>query len=90
MNTPVKDVAPDEMLGYSNEEPMLPAKSDKIPAKAIAQGEGSQLDSDQVDGINAYVSPTPNALIPLDSTGKFPASVIPGNAALMAIVYGDY
>lgn len=43
----------------------------------IAQGDGAKLDSDTVDGIHAYVKPTPNALLPLDKDGKVPLSVLP-------------
>lgn len=34
--------------------------------------------ADTVDSIHASAAPTPNYLLPLDSTGKFPASIISG------------
>lgn len=50
----------------------------KVKLARIAQGPGSTLNSDQVDGFNVSPSssPTPNTLVPLDNTGKLPSSVL--------------
>jgi hypothetical protein len=36
--------------------------------------------ADTVDSIHASATPTPNYLLPLDATGKFPASVLPSSS----------
>mgnify|MGYP001593551630 CR=1 FL=1 len=43
----------------------------------IPQGPGSKLASDSVDGINAYVTPAPNALCPLNTSGLAPVGTMP-------------
>lgn len=53
-----------------------PSPEAQQPKDIIPQGPGSNLNSDQVDGINATTKPNPNCLLPLDSNGKFPVSVI--------------
>ena len=45
--------------------------------KVVAQTSGSGFDANTVGRIQAYVSPTPNALCPLDDTGKMPLNAIP-------------
>jgi hypothetical protein len=45
-------------------------------------GSGSGGAADTVDGFHASAIPTPGLLLPLDSSGQFPASVIAGVSAL--------
>ena len=79
----IKDIAADEWPLYSNE----PVRDSNIKSEkrtslsdnmaSLPQGPGSKLDSDTIDGINAYVSPTPNALLPLGTDGTYPVAAIP-------------
>ena len=48
------------------------------------QGQGSHLDADTVDGIEATTVPMPHCLLPLDATAEFPISVIPATAHIVA------
>lgn len=60
-------------------EVQIGAGSAQVPRIALSSSPYSfmAMDADQVDGLDASATATPNALLPLDNTGMFPASVIP-------------
>ncbi len=53
------------------------ADAEAVAAIKAADGTGSGLDADMVDGIHASISPEANKLLPLDTNAKLPASVVP-------------
>jgi hypothetical protein len=60
-------------------EVQIGAGSAQVPRIALSSSPYSfmAMDADQVDGLDASATATPNSLLPLDNTGMFPASVIP-------------
>lgn len=80
----IQDVKPGEFPLYVNDPSKTPKPVEEskkmIDISLIPQGSGSRLDSDKVDGINAYVQPTPNCLVPLDEDGHFILEVNPAMA----------
>lgn len=58
-----------------------------VALKDIPQGIGSRLDSDHVDGLNAFSAahPSPNALVALDKNGQFPSSTIKSSFLLVML-----
>jgi hypothetical protein len=73
----VYDIGPEEFPFYEVDPPKPDKKQKKLKLDAIPQGHGSKLDANTLLGIPAYVSPTPNCLVPLDPDGKFPLSTMP-------------
>jgi hypothetical protein len=51
--------------------------AEAVTAIKAADGSGSGLDADMVDGLHASSSPAANALLPLDAGAQLPASVVP-------------
>jgi len=51
--------------------------AEAVAAIKAADGAGSGLDADIVDGIHASVAPEANKLVPLDANAKLPVSVVP-------------
>jgi hypothetical protein len=79
----------DRWLGIKvGNDPEMPTRFRLTPSPwAIRSAEADHAknadqatNADKVDGIHAGTSPTPNYLLPLDGSGKFPASVIPPDA----------
>jgi hypothetical protein len=57
----------------------------KEPIKNVVKTSGG-LDSSTMARTPVYVSPTPNALCPLDEAGKFPASTMPDYLAFPSAI----
>lgn len=62
--------------------------SSSVQLPNVPQGQGSNLNADMVDGINANTKPMPNCLVPLDSNGTFPPAAIPGSSGGTGFPYG--
>ena len=73
------------LINEQSSEDQIKALQNKVNAmednfvlpRRLAQGSSSRMDSDQVDGYNAFKTPTPNELLPLDSDGKIPSEALP-------------
>lgn len=71
------EVGPNEFPMYEKELALPEGKTLADTTGDIPQGPGSRLDSDSVDGINAYVDPSPNALVPLNTDAQLPIPTVP-------------
>lgn len=76
-NTQTYTVGPDEWPMYEKDVPLPVEKKLSDTASDLPQGAGSRLDSDTVDGVQVARTPTPNALIPLNSAAQLAASTVP-------------
>jgi hypothetical protein len=72
----IYDIGPDEFPFYEEEPRKVKEPEVILKHREIPQGHGSGLDANTVLGIRAYVTPTPNCLLPLRPDGTFPPSVI--------------
>lgn len=63
--------------------------SSSVQLPNVPQGQGSNLNADLVDGINANTKPMPGCLYPLGPNGLFSASVIPTSGSGSGFLLGN-
>lgn len=81
---------------YENQPNTNTPRKDVVDTVPLAQGPGSKLHADQVDGLNAVTATVagPNVLVATDNSGLLPEGIIPVTSQntigqLLALLYGQ-